>query len=82
MRNVSDKVVKKIKAHILRSITFLCKNYAVDEKMWNNIVQPVMPRMTIWRLRIACWMTNVKHTHLQYVILTAFRPQNWLHEGV
>jgi hypothetical protein len=38
--------------------------------------------MTIWRMRIAFWIpkaTNT-HTHSQYVILTTFLQQQWLHE--
>jgi hypothetical protein len=28
--------------------------------MWKNIVEP---KMTIWRMRIACWITKITHTH-------------------
>jgi hypothetical protein len=31
--------------------------------MWNNIVQPDRPQMTIWRTRIACWIRQTTHTH-------------------
>jgi len=31
-------------------------------------------------MRIAGWMTEAKNTHSQYVVLTAFRLQKWLHE--
>ena len=36
--------------------------------------------MTKWRMRIACWIPKAKHTHSEYVILTAFPLQQWLHE--
>ena len=39
--------------------------------MWKNIVLRDRPQMTIWRMRVACWITKAK-THTQYVILTAF----------
>jgi hypothetical protein len=35
MRNVSDKIVEKIKTHILFSVTFL-KNLAVYEIIWGK----------------------------------------------
>jgi len=42
-------VVKKTKTHILCSITFFFfENRAVYETMWNNIVEPVRPQMTIF----------------------------------
>jgi len=49
MRNVSDKVVEKIKTHILCSITFFFspENRAVYEIMWKNIVERGRPQMTI-----------------------------------
>ena len=34
--------------------------------------------MTIWR--IACWMRKATNTHSEYVILTAFSLQQWLHK--
>ena len=36
--------------------------------------------MTIWRMRIACWITKATNTHSQYVILIAFPLQQWLQE--
>jgi len=36
--------------------------------------------MTIWRMRIACWIAKVTNTHSRYVIFTAFPLQQWLHE--
>ena len=41
------------------------------------MVQPDSPRMIIWRMRIACWITN---THSQYVILISFPLQQWSQE--
>jgi hypothetical protein len=37
--------------------------------------------MTIWRIRIACWILKATNTHSEYVILIAFMLQKWLHEG-
>ena len=36
--------------------------------------------MTIWRTRIACWITKATNTHSQYVILIVYPLQKWLHE--
>jgi len=36
--------------------------------------------MTIWRIRIACWIPKAADTHLEYVILIAFPLQQWLYE--
>jgi hypothetical protein len=48
--------------------------------MWKNNVEPGRPQMTIWRMRIACWITKGTNTHSDYVIFTAFLLQQWLHE--
>jgi hypothetical protein len=48
--------------------------------MWENIVERGRPQMKIWRMRIACWIPKATKTHSEYVILIAFRPQQWLHE--
>jgi len=31
-------------------------------------------------MRIACWITKAKNTHVEYVILIAFPMQQWLQE--
>jgi hypothetical protein len=36
--------------------------------------------MTIWRIRIACWMPKATNTHSEYVIFIALPLQQWLHE--
>ena len=48
--------------------------------MWKNIVQQDRQRMTIWRMRIACWVPKATNAHSEYVILIAFPLQQWLHE--
>ena len=55
-------VVGKIKTNILYSVTF--RNRAVNEITWKNIVQPDMPKMTIWRMRNAYWKTKATHTRI------------------
>jgi len=48
--------------------------------MWKNIVQPGMPRVTTWHMRVACWIPKATDTHSEYVIITAFPLQHWLQE--
>jgi hypothetical protein len=38
--------------------------------------------MTIWRMRIACWINKATDTHLEYVILIAFPREHRLREPV
>ena len=45
---------------------------AVYEIMWINIEDPYRPQMTIWRMRITCWITKATDTHSEYVILEVF----------
>ena len=49
MRNFvgGGNVVKKIKTHILRSVTFSPENRAVYEIMWKNMAEKKRPEMTI-----------------------------------
>jgi len=35
--------------------------------MWKKIVKRGKPQMTIWRMRIACWMPKATNTHTQVV---------------
>ena len=58
------------------------ENRAVYEKFGKkkNIVERGMPQVTIQRMRNACWIHKATNTRLQYVILTAFPQQQWLHE--
>ena len=39
-----------------------------------------MPQVTIWRMRIACWIPIATDTNSEYVIITAFPLQQCLHE--
>jgi len=36
--------------------------------------------MTIWRMRIACWMMKATGTRSKYVLPIASPRQQWLHE--
>ena len=58
------KVVEKIKTHISCSDFFLSVVYKI---MWIHIVYLVRPQMTIWRIRIACWIPKATYTHTEFV---------------
>ena len=76
MRNISGKIVEKIKTHILSSI-FSPWNPGVYEMMWKNTAEPDKPQMTVWRMHIACWISEASnthtnthtHTHLEFLLL-------------
>jgi len=78
------KFVEKIRIDVSWSITFFLsfENLAVWEVMWKNIVKPDRRQMTMWRMRIACWITRAINTHSEYIILIAFPLQQSLHERV
>ena len=59
-------------------ILFFFENRAVYEKMWKNTVERGRPQMTIWCMRITCWIPKAIDTHLEYVMLIAFPRQQWL----
>jgi hypothetical protein len=48
--------------------------------MWKNNAQQDRRQMTIWGMRIACWIPKATNNHAEYVILLAFTLQQWLHE--
>jgi len=41
------------------------ENSAVCEIMWENMVEPVRPQITVLRMRIACWIPKATNTHCQ-----------------
>ena len=57
------KVAEKIKTHILCSIYIYFLNLVVYEVMWKNIVEPGRPQITVWCMRIACWIANSTNIH-------------------
>ena len=78
MRNVSDKSCTYIQSTHFMFNKF-SRNRAVYEIMWENMVQPYRPEMTVGRMRISCRIPNATNTHSEYVILITFPHQQWLH---
>jgi len=74
MRNVSDKSCRDNQNTHFMFSNFFFKNRVVYEIMWKNIVELSRPQMTVWRMRIACWVSKAT----ECVLLLAFRPQQWL----
>jgi len=58
------------------------ENRSVYEIMWKYILKPGRPQMTIWRMRIACWITKGTTIHSEYVTIVAFTLKQWLHERI
>jgi len=46
---------------------FFFENRAGYEITWKNIVERDRPQITIWRIRIACWMPKATNTQIQAV---------------
>jgi len=57
------------------------ENHAVCEIVWKTIVEPDIPVVTEWRMRIAWCITKATDTHPEYVTLIAFPQQQRLHES-
>ena len=53
---------------------------AIYDIVWKNMVERDRPQMTVWLMRIACWIPKATNIHPQYVILIAFPMRQWLHE--
>ena len=67
MRNISDKFTEIIKTHFVFN-NFFFLNLVVYEIMLKDNVKGSRALMTIWRMRIACWITATQthtytHTH-------------------
>ena len=80
MRNVSGKILEKIKTRILVQYLFFFENLTVYEKMWKNTVEQGGAQLAIWRMRIACWIAKATNTHSGCVTLITFPLQQWLLE--
>jgi hypothetical protein len=65
MRNVSEKVVEKIKTHSLCSVNSFSENNAIQEIMWKNMVQPDISQIEI--LYSAEEMKESRHTHIIFI---------------
>ena len=75
MRDVSEDSCRgNHKAHFMFK-HFFPENRAFYETMWKNIVDPGGLQLTIWRMRIACWIPKATNTDLEYETLITFALQ-------
>jgi hypothetical protein len=74
------KVVDKIKTHILCSITFFRKSH----RLWDNVkniveIEGTTYDVTIWRIRVACWISKATwtsaHVHARVLARTRTHTQ-------
>jgi len=54
------RAVEKIKAHVSKPFV---ENLAVYGIMWKNTAEQDGRNMTIWCMRIACWVPKATNTH-------------------
>jgi len=73
-RNVSDKLVKKIKPHISCSMTFFSffRKSSLFEIMYKNSAEPDRPQLTILRMRSSCWLPKATNINSEYTLLLLF----------
>jgi hypothetical protein len=77
-KNVSDKSCRE--NHNTFMLSFSLENPAVYEIVWENTVESNRPQITVWRMRIVCWIPKSTNTYSEYVFLITFPLQRWLHE--
>ena len=82
MRNVSDKSCRENENTHFEFSNLFPENSAVFELKWKNIVEWGRPQMTIWRTRIACWVTKATNTPSEYITHIVFPLQQLLLERV
>ena len=71
--------VEGIKTHLLCSVNFVTRKSC---RLWDNeekIVEPDRLQMTIWRMRIVCWITKSTDTNSEVILIT-FLGHKWLRE--
>jgi len=62
MRSVSDKSGRK-KQNTRFIFSNFFENRSVYAIMWKDTVEPGRPQVTIWRKRIACWISKARNAH-------------------
>jgi hypothetical protein len=78
LRNISDKIVEKIKIHILCLITFFFRKscHLWDSVEKYSIAVQITDDNIIRRTRIACWISKDTDTHFKCVMLIACPGNN------
>jgi hypothetical protein len=72
---ISHKIVEKLKTHILYSVNFYRKSF----RLWDDVEKYGRAAIGhIWPCD--AWIRKAANTLAEYVLLTAFPLQQWLHE--
>jgi len=67
MKNVSDRNCRENRnTHFEFSVNF-SKIVPLMRQCGKSFVQPGRPQMTIWRMRVACWIPKATNIHSQVV---------------
>jgi len=80
MGNAADKICMENQNTRFMFSNFFSENRAGYEIQFKNIVESDRLQVTTWRIHTACWLPKAKTTHWDYVTLTAFPLQQWLHK--
>jgi len=77
MKNISDKIVEKIKTRILCPVTFFFQKscFFLDNVEKFGRARQATDDSIIWHMRFACWILKGTNTCLDYVILIALSLQ-------
>ena len=78
------KFIEQIKTHTHKH-TYLCseafsENLAVYQIMWESKTAPYRSQITIWFMRIACWITKATDTKSEYILIIVFPLQQLFRE--
>jgi hypothetical protein len=75
MRNVTDcGCGEYLNTPYMFNNFFFPEKRADFELKWKNILEPGRPQITVWRMRIACWIPKARDTHSEYTVrLLTFR---------
>jgi hypothetical protein len=83
MRNVSNKRCRENQNTNFMLNYYFFFFFYVNEIMWKNIVESQKTHITIWHMRIACWITkNTNAFRTCNNNLMFFPLQQWLHERI
>ena len=62
------QLVEEIKTHISYSVTSF-ENRTIYKIMCKNMVRAGQATITVWNMRIACWIPKARNKHSECVIL-------------
>jgi len=77
MRNVNEKVVEKIKTHILCSVTHIPRKSCRSGDHVDNYGRVRQDENIMRRMRIACWIPKATDTHSHGVLLILSHSKNY-----